>query len=359
MQRGSGCTPDADLRMKDIDRLYRYKGLLTSRHAVSSQELMDALGISLATLKRDMASLRSRLNLPVEYDRMQGGYRLAPGHGRKELPGLWLTPQELVALATVQQLLSSFAPGLLAEKLQPLNERLSQLLQEMDLNSQALAQRIRLVSAGQRTLPPQAFEVVATATLARTRLLVQHHNRETGQTLQRELSPQQLVHYRDNWYLDAWCHLRNGFRSFAVDAMSHVQLLQADGAGKTVAALEMDPQELRRATQSSYGIFSGEARHLAVLRFSAMRARWVSSEVWHPEQTGCWLDDGGYELSVPYSDARELLGDILRHGPHCTVCAPPALRDQIAQALREALGHYTSDIQARPEGSAKSSGRPT
>ena len=248
---------------------------------------------------------------------------------------------------------------MLAEKLQPLNERLSQLLQEMDLNSQALAQRIRLVSAGQRTLPPQAFEVVATATLARTRLLVQHHNRETGQTLQRELSPQQLVHYRDNWYLDAWCHLRNGFRSFAVDAMSHVQLLQADGAGKTVAALEMDPQELRRATQSSYGIFSGEARHLAVLRFSAMRARWVSSEVWHPEQTGRWLDDGGYELSVPYSDARELLGDILRHGPHCTVCAPPALRDQIAQALREALGHYTSDIQARPEGSAKSSGRPT
>ena len=141
--------------MKDIDRLYRYKRLLTSRHAVSSQELMDALGISLATLKRDMASLRSPLNLPVEYDRMQGGYRLAPGHGRKELPGLWLTPQELVALATVQQLLSSFAPGLLAEKLQPLNERLSQLLQEMDLNSQALAQRIRLVSAGQRTLPPQ------------------------------------------------------------------------------------------------------------------------------------------------------------------------------------------------------------
>jgi hypothetical protein len=49
--------------MKDIDRLYRYKSLLTSRHAVSSDELMAVLGISIATLKRDMANLRERLNI--------------------------------------------------------------------------------------------------------------------------------------------------------------------------------------------------------------------------------------------------------------------------------------------------------
>ena len=55
--------------MKDIDRLYRYKSLLASRHAVSSDELMAVLGISIATLKRDMANLRERLNIPVEYDR--------------------------------------------------------------------------------------------------------------------------------------------------------------------------------------------------------------------------------------------------------------------------------------------------
>jgi predicted DNA-binding transcriptional regulator YafY len=121
--------------MKDIDRLYRYKSLLASRHAVSSDELMAVLGISIATLKRDMANLRERLNIPVEYDRSLGGYRLIPGHGRKELPGLWLTPDELVALATLQHLLSGFAPGVLADKLGPLKERLAHLLHDVDVDS--------------------------------------------------------------------------------------------------------------------------------------------------------------------------------------------------------------------------------
>ena len=47
--------------MTDIDRLYRYKSLLASRHAVSSDELMAVLGISIATLKRDMANLRESI----------------------------------------------------------------------------------------------------------------------------------------------------------------------------------------------------------------------------------------------------------------------------------------------------------
>lgn len=321
--------------MTDIDRLYRYKSLLTSRHAVSSQELMNAMDISIATLKRDMAALRDRLNIPVVYDRLLGGYRLAPGHGRKELPGLWLAPDELVALATMQHLLAGFAPGVLADRLAPLKERLAHLLHDIDLDSVRLTQRIRLVHAGKRRLPPAAFEAAATATLGRLKLRITHHNRETDQTTQRTVSPQQLVHYRDNWYLDAWCHLRNGLRSFAVDAMTQARVLHDEPAH------EADADTLARATQASYGIFSGAPVGQAVLCFDAERARWVSGEVWHPEQTSEWLPDGRYRLTVPYSDDRELLGDILRHGPHCVVEGPPALRERTRTALQQALAAYT------------------
>lgn len=40
------------------------------------------------------------------------------------------------------------------------------------------------------------------------------------------ISPQRLVHYRDNWYLDAWCHLRNDLRRFSVDAIQRVKVLR-------------------------------------------------------------------------------------------------------------------------------------
>ena len=259
---------------------------------------------------------------------------MIPGHGRKELPGLWLTPDELVALATLQHLLSGFAPGVLADKLGPLKERLAHLLHDVDLDSVGLTERIRLVHAGQRRLPPAAFEAVATATLSRLRLSVTHHNRETNETVARTVSPQQLVHYRDNWYLDAWCHLRNAFRSFAVDAMTQAHVLPDEPAH------EMEADTLRRATQASYGIFSGEPVGLAVLRFSAERARWVSGELWHPEQVSQWLPDGSYRLTLPYSDDRELLGDILRHGAHCVVESPPSLRGKTLEALQAACAAY-------------------
>lgn len=319
--------------MSDLDRLYRYKSLLTSRHAVPTQELMDALGVSVATLKRDMAKLRERLNIPVVYDRMAGGYSLAPGHGRKELPGLWLSPSEIVALATLQHLLSDFVPGVMSDKLRPLKERLTQLLHDVNLDAAGLARRIQIVHAGQRQVLPSAFENAAAATLGRRQLRLTHYNRESGQTLKRTVSPQQLVHYRDNWYLDTWCHLRQAFRSFAVDAIQACEVLDEP-------ATELEPDALTQATKGSYGIFSGTGVHRAQLRFSAQRARWVSQEIWHPEQTGSWQADGTYLLELPYGDDRELLGDILRHGPDCEVLAPANLRQKVIASLQQSLRAY-------------------
>ncbi|MEN9904656.1 MAG: hypothetical protein RLZZ555_1221, partial [Pseudomonadota bacterium] len=272
--------------------------------------------------------------IPVVYDRQQGGYRLEPGHSGRELPGLWLSAEELVALATLQHLLTELAPGLLGQKMAPLRERLSGLLHDMDLDSLGLAQRIRVVHAGKRRLPPRAFETVVSATLKRQRLRISHHNREKGETIEREVSPQQLVHYRDNWYLDAWCHLRDGLRSFAVDAISRCEAL----ADKP--SLDIDAEQLKAHTQAGYGIFSGESRAWARLRFSPLRARWVSGEQWHPEQKSEWLADGSYLLELPYSDDRELVGDILRQAGGCEVLEPPELRAHVVQALQEALRRY-------------------
>ena len=93
----------------------------------------------------------------------------------------------------------------------------------------------------------------------------------------------------------------------------------------------------------SSGIFSGEAVENAVLHFSATRARWVADETWHPAQSSRWLEDGSFELTVPYSDARELLMDVLKHGPDCEVVAPPDLRAATARLLREAAARYGTD----------------
>jgi predicted DNA-binding transcriptional regulator YafY len=160
-----------------------------------------------------------------------------------------------------------------------------------------------------------------------------YYNRARDQVSEREVSPQRLTHYRDNWYLDAWCHLRRGLRTFALDAIREAQALDS-------RAKELDESILDEHYAGTYGIFSGRARHQAILRFSPERARWVSMESWHPQQESRWLEDGRYELILPYSQPEELVMDLLRFGPDVEVIEPPSLRELVVQRLSDTLRLY-------------------
>jgi predicted DNA-binding transcriptional regulator YafY len=319
--------------MSEIDRLYSYRTLLTGRRAVPRHELLTKLEISPATFKRDLSKLRDRLNIPIVFDRDLGGYRLDSTDARQELPGLWFSQDEILALLTIQNMLEQLEPGLLGPKLKPLKQRLDDMLTGQGLSAETLSQRVRLVHAGKRRLKLKCFEQVAVATLERKQIKIQHFNRQSGKTVERTISPQQLVHYRDNWYVDAWCHLRKEVRSFAVDAITECEQLAID-------AKELDSEQLRASMQSGYGIFGGTVNGWAKLKFTAERARWVKHEEWHPEQKGEFQSDGSYELQLPYSDDRELTGDLLKHGSSVEIISPLELRKRIKEEILKTTRIY-------------------
>ena len=314
--------------MSEIDRLYRYKTLLSHRRALPREDILDALEISHATFKRDIAKLRDRLGTPIVFDRDLGGYRLDTPQDATELPGFWFTQDEILALMTIQSMIEQLDPGLLGPKLKPLRKRLDDMLSHQGLDPQQLTQRVRAMSAGKRRMPLAAFETLAKATFERKQVQVLHNNRLTGETLQRTLSPQQLIHYRDNWYVDAWCHLRKGVRSFSIDAIEAADILDTP-------AKDIDLQAMRHQLDGGYGIFAGAPKDWAELTFSAARAGWVQHEVWHPDQQGELHADGRYTLRVPYADERELIGDILRFGAEVQVKAPASLRQQVREQIEQ------------------------
>jgi len=320
--------------MSEIDRLYSYRTLLTGRRAVPRDEILSKLEISQATFKRDLAKLRDRLNIPVVFYRDLGGYRLDTTDARQELPGLWFSQDEILALLTIQNMLEQLEPGLLGTKLKRLQKRLDDMLTQQGLSAETLSQRVRLVHAGKRRLKLKCFELVAKATLERKQIKIRHFNRQTGKTVERTISPQQLVHYRDNWYVDAWCHLRKEVRSFAVDAITECEQLDVD-------AKELDADQLRASLQSGYGIFGGAVKGWAKLNFTHERARWVKHEEWHPDQKGHEETDGSYVLEIPYSDERELVGDILRFGSDVRVISPSSLVNEVKKHMGQAIRNYS------------------
>lgn len=322
--------------MKPTDRLHAlHQCLRDARVPVSASRLAEELSCSRATLMRYLGKLRDDFHAPVRYDPERGGYcydRDLDG-GRFELPGLWFTVSELSALLATQALLDGVVPGLLGAHLAPLKDRLDRLLAHGGVDPAQARDRVRLLPAASRALAPQVFETVTAALLERRRLVLDYTVRTTGVRGERTVSPQRLVRWRDNWYLDAWCHTRGGLRNFALDS-THRAALLAD------PAIEVPEAELATHYAAGYGIFAGPAPHTAVLRFCAQRARWVAAETWHPAQEGTHLEDGRYELRVPYGDPRELVLDILRYGPDVEVLGPPALRAEVAARLAAAAAQY-------------------
>jgi len=320
--------------LSKLDEIYRLHRLLDGRRTgLPRAALIAEHGFSRSTLTRLIADLRDRLGAPLIHDSERGGYRYDTADGSHALPGLWFTPAELQALVTLKHLLANLEPGLLDDHLRPLQTRIDKLLDSNHMGAGEANQRIRLLSIASRHKNPRHFQAVAHAVLQRHRLRIDYYNRERDQTSRREISPQRLAHYRDNWYLDAWCHDKKSLRIFAAECIRTVEPLTKPA--KTVA----EPA-LNRELASSYGIFAGQPHAIAVLRFTAKRARWVAEEIWHPEQQSRWLEDGRYELRLPYSDGRELLMDILKYGPDVEITAPPELREVTKNLLETAASQY-------------------
>ena len=322
--------------MDRTERFYKIELMIRSRGRVSFEALRGELEVSRATLKRDLQYLRERLDAPIVYERADNAYRFAgdaraPAH---QLPGLWFSDKEIHALLTMHQLIQGLeAEGVLGRHLQPLLDKLHGMLGANDVAARELMQRVHIVAAARRPVATQHFEVVGSALLERRRIELRYYTRARGSESLRVVSPQRLTHYRNTWYLDAWCHRSDALRRFALDAVREATALPQ-------RAKEVALRTVRAELDSGYGAFSGRRLQWAVLRFSAEAARWVAAEQWHPRQRLRWQGDGSLQLSLPYADATELSMDILRHGDQVRVLEPADLAALVAARLRRAAHQY-------------------
>lgn len=318
--------------MEKLQKVYRLHHLLKSRkHPVSLKVLQKETESSRATINRIIRDLRLYYNAPIAYDRERNGYFYE--NKLFELPGLWFSPEELFSLLTLQRLLREAQPGLMDEQLTPLKAKIEEILGAEHLGSGELQKRVRIIRMAGREISPDIFQALSGALGQRKQLLISHSSRESGATNQREVSPQRLTHYRDNWYLDAWCHMRRALRSFSVERILEARMLDE-------GCVEIQEAELDLHFSSGYGIFAGEPENVAKLKFSPERAKWVSGEKWHPEQKSAFDQDGCYILEIPYSDPRELIMDILKYGPDVEVMSPEPLKEHVRGKLAEALKNY-------------------
>jgi predicted DNA-binding transcriptional regulator YafY len=336
--------------MDRTERFYRIELLIKRQSGVSFEQLLAELEVSPATLKRDLQYLRDRMDAPIVYARDENVYRFAdgadtgasgvraPGTKAHELPGVWFSEKELHALLTMHQLIAGLDDGgVLGRHLQPLLDKLHGMLGASGDEAQSLMRRVRIVNPAKRAVASRWFEEAVSAVLNRRRLVINYYTRSKRSESERVLSPQRLLHYRNTWYLDAWCHASEGLRRFALDAVRSARVLDE-------AARDLPLETVEAALDQGYGIFGGARLRWATLHFTADAAQWVAQEEWHPQQQVKPQADGSLKMRLPYSESTELVMDVLRHGPNVRVVAPAELADLVRTQLEQTLRAYAAPV---------------
>ena len=319
-----------------MDKWERFRALQklleAHRQPIPLRALAERLECDPATIKRLVAEFRNKYDAPIASSRAGYAWRPRPDQ-RFELPGTWLGQAELLALMVLDNALATLGNRVMEREFKALRKKVQQLLKTDAIDGEDFIKRLRVVSSRQRLAPLPFFSELVLALQQRKQLQFDYYSRSRDSAETRTVSPQRLVLYRDNWYLDGWCHSRQALRTFALDAVRECRPLSH-------AAIDVPDNELDRHFGRSFGIFSGAPVAQAELCFSAEAARWVQAESWHPDQQLHWQADGRLQLTVPYANPTELLRDVLAWGAQVEVLAPPTLRQQTREHLQAALAQY-------------------
>ena len=205
-------------------RLLELLELLETRPLITGREIAEHLGIDRRTVRRYVTALES-LGVPVEGQRgVGGGYRVRPGY---RLPPLMLSDDEAVVvvlglIAARRQGIDT-ASGHVDGALAKLHRVLPDLLRR---RVEALEETIGFTSAARSGAPVAGDTVLLLAdAIRRGRRVRTAYRAYTGERTRRALSPYGLVVHAGRWYLAAHDHLRDEPRTFRVDRMRSVAIL--------------------------------------------------------------------------------------------------------------------------------------
>lgn len=321
--------------MDKLDKIQHMHSIFKHRRTpITNQELAEECECSTKTIERLIVVLRDRWNAPL-INISRRGWLYDDPEQTFELPGLWLTSEELIRLNSLLKLSKELDNDLFDEHLEIIEKQIQTIMQANNIKLSELANKIKIISTIRYPINKKVFDVIQAALIKEKQIEI-HYTDYTGKSTKRIISPLQSVHYQENWYIDAYCHLRQALRQFKLANISQVTPLNKK-------AKKVSQQIINEHYASSYGIFAGKAKHTAKLKFTHPAAREAANLQWHPEQQGEWQGEN-YLLSFPYNDHRELTRNILKYGDRVEVLAPAKLKNTIVIAAQAIVANYKENF---------------
>jgi len=294
--------------------------LLQNKPNQKASELAEELGVSLRTVHRYFEML-DEMGIPVYSERgPYGGFSLVRGY---KMPPLVFTLEEAVAVVLGTGLVQELWGDLYREAARGALAKLENLLPEEQVREVAWA-RQSLVATGMnranlKALTP-TLEKLRRATREHRSVEITYQSNQVPHPTQRGLDPYALVHRWGWWYVVGFCHLRKEIRTFRVDRIFEIALLDKTFAPPS----DFNLQEYLKQEMAN------QPKIMARLRFEAAYTELIAGNqsYWETVEP---QPDGSVEVTFAAPALEWAASTTLAYGPAVVVLDPPALRVMVTE----------------------------
>jgi predicted DNA-binding transcriptional regulator YafY len=312
-----------------------------ARHTgVTIDDLASLCDVTTRTIRRDLQALEEA-GFPIYDDRSGDDGRTRWTINGQAFKGLaaGLTLSELCALHFSRTLLESLAGTPFRDELESAFDKLSATLtphmrQFLDQLPHVIASKADPMRRRLGADAPRQQHIVARAleaTLQHRKATLTYYSKSSERIKTYEVHPYRLAYAQGGLYLLAYVPEYHEVRTFAVERVRDIALLE-----ERFTPIEELPDE---AFPHSMGVHSGPPEHVTI-EFESAVTDYVRARDWHPSQQVTDSSDGGLVMNLHVCLDQALLGWILSFGPFARVVAPEHLSSAIAKQLADARARY-------------------
>jgi len=321
--------------MNKAERIYRFHRLVKSGRKPSLKYIAQELECSESTVNRIKQNLIDYFSAPLKYDPESNGYFYDEQEEKFDLPGFWLSPDEIYSLFVCIQVIEKSQEIGISSIINPLSSKIEEIIKNLDHSPEKLKSLIKVMPLYSRSFRKKDFSKACSSLVNHEIIEAEYYKRSCSTKTTRKLHPQRAIHYKDNWYLCAYCEKSKELRLFSLE---NIKILSLEPGAEIFPATKIDS-----FLEDGFGVFSGKAEHTAKLRFFKPNSNWVKDEIWHKKQKKYYAEKD-LILEIPFSKPTELVMEILRHGDGVVVESPDFLKDLVIEKLKKNLKNYMESV---------------
>lgn len=210
---------------QDKPRLSRLTSILTqlqSKSLVTATELAEKYSVSVRTIYRDIRTLESS-GIPIITEEGKG-YSILEGY---KIPPVMFTEEEANALITAEQIINNNTDKSFTELYKSATTKIKAVLKHSQKEkTELLSKRLHVKKANYKK--PESNHLIDLQTAVTNFSVVNLNYRSLeGKESSRNTEPFALYSTNENWILIAFCLLRNEFRSFRLDCIQGLEILDS------------------------------------------------------------------------------------------------------------------------------------